>query len=255
MSLATTVALAITKIDELVGLVKGQYNKWNADQALFKKRVWDDVGGALGQFNRYMYVDEVNGDDSNDGSSSSPFKNIHTAFSKIPNSGKAVIILLSDCSYSQDVTKYGIIAEVRLNGHKLSLVKSYLQDKALLFCLNGYGNTVYFFGGSIDGSAVELPALGDDTLFSVAHSVFIKSTGNAEPEFSSVHFGYGVELIDNGDFYISTCDGSTCMFSVSGCTFTQNNGTRGWLDIVSGVIRDADSGNPINLLSNVNFSS
>jgi len=29
MSLATTVALAITKIDELVGLVKGQYTKWD----------------------------------------------------------------------------------------------------------------------------------------------------------------------------------------------------------------------------------
>jgi len=227
-----------------------EYSSWNIP------KLFDDIKSlVLGQFNQTFYVDEVNGDDSNSGISSAPLKNIHTAFSKIPNGGKAVIILLSDCSYSQDVSKYGIIAEVRLNGHKLSLVKTYAEGKAILFSLIGYGNTVYFTGQTQAGSALELPALGSDTLFSTGHSVFIKSKGILEPEFSFVHFGYGVELVDNGDFYISTCAGSTCVFSVAGCTFTQNNGSRDWVDLVSGVIRDADSGNPINLLSNLNFSS
>ena len=64
--------------------------------AQFRKRVWDDVGGALGQFNRTFYVDNVNGDDTNDGSKANPLKTIKKAVDSIPIGGAVYIHLLKD---------------------------------------------------------------------------------------------------------------------------------------------------------------
>ena len=69
------------------------------NQAGFRKKVWDDVGGALGQFNRKFYVDAVNGDDNNTGDSSHPFKTIQKAVDVIPITGVGNIYLKEGQTY------------------------------------------------------------------------------------------------------------------------------------------------------------
>ena len=66
------------------------------NQAGFRKKVWDDVGGALGQFNKTFYVDATNGDDNNTGASDSPFKTLQKACDSVPVGGFGLIQLLSD---------------------------------------------------------------------------------------------------------------------------------------------------------------
>ena len=73
------------------------------NRGMFKKAIWDDVGGALGQFNRIFYVDSQNGDDNNDGSSDSPFKTLAKAISATPIGGQVTINLLSDYTLEQDI--------------------------------------------------------------------------------------------------------------------------------------------------------
>ena len=64
-----------------------------ANRGMFKQQIWDDVGGALGQFNRTFYVDADNGDDNNDGSENSPFKTIEKACVSVPIGGIGHIFL------------------------------------------------------------------------------------------------------------------------------------------------------------------
>jgi hypothetical protein len=64
-----------------------------ANRGKFKQQLWDDVGGALGQFDRTFYVDAVNGDDNNDGSSGHPFKTIKKAVDSVPIGGLGKIYL------------------------------------------------------------------------------------------------------------------------------------------------------------------
>lgn len=103
MQLSVAVANAIAKVDELVALVKGQYDKWNQDQINFKNKVWDDVGGALGQLNSHYWVDQLNGLDSNDGSSVNPFNSVEKAIKSVAYGGQGTITIVGDYVLEKDV--------------------------------------------------------------------------------------------------------------------------------------------------------
>jgi len=210
-----------------------------------------------GEMHKTVYVDEVNGDNTNSGSSSNPLKDIHLAVSKVPHGGKIQIVLLSDCNFSANVYSYNRVIQFSLNGFSLKTVKygsADAEEKMLLFSINGFSNTVYFYGNSKDGSRVVLPILADDEdIFSRDHSVFIKSSGSDAPENCCVHFGYGADIEDNGEFYISSVTNSAGSFSFSGGELIQSNdSTRELTDLVSGINRNAD-GLPLNLQSNLEF--
>jgi len=72
------------------------YTKTVANRGKFKQQLWDDVGGALGQFWRTFYVDANNGNDNNDGSSAHPFKTIQKAVNSVPTGGFGLININSD---------------------------------------------------------------------------------------------------------------------------------------------------------------
>ncbi len=68
-----------------------------ANRGEFKQQLWDDVGGALGQFNRTFYVDAINGDDNNIGTNSSaPFKTIQKAINSVPYGAFVRVELVSN---------------------------------------------------------------------------------------------------------------------------------------------------------------
>ncbi len=76
------------------------FTKTIANRGMFKQQLWDDVGGALGQFNRTFYVDAVNGDDNNTGASDAPFKTIKKAVDSVPVSGMGKIYFLNDYDFT-----------------------------------------------------------------------------------------------------------------------------------------------------------
>ena len=80
-----------------------------ANRGMFKKQLWDDVGSALGQFNRKFYVDPENGDDNNDGSSENPFKTIKKAIEATPIGGKVTITFPNGTS--DDIKQINITEE------------------------------------------------------------------------------------------------------------------------------------------------
>jgi len=91
-----------------------------ANVANFRKKVWDDVGGALGQFNRTFYVDAENGDDNNDGSSDSPFKTIKKACDSVPVGGMGYIYLKEGQVYKINTTIQFEGKNIILNGSTYS---------------------------------------------------------------------------------------------------------------------------------------
>ena len=65
--------------------------------AKFRKRVWDDVGGALGQFDRTFYVDQQNGDDNNEGTSrDKAFRSLQKVFNTLPIGGVARVAVIGE---------------------------------------------------------------------------------------------------------------------------------------------------------------
>lgn len=63
------------------------------NRAMIKKQMWDDFGGAIGQMNKTVYVDAVNGDDNNPGTVDAPLKTIRKAVNAIPVGGFGKIYL------------------------------------------------------------------------------------------------------------------------------------------------------------------
>ncbi len=59
----------------------------------FKQALWDDVGAALGQMSRSYWVDNVAGDDLNDGSEATPFQTIKKALQAASASSRVTISL------------------------------------------------------------------------------------------------------------------------------------------------------------------
>jgi len=118
------------------------------NNAKFRKRVWDDVGGALGQFNRAFYVDSQNGDDNNTGTSDSPFKTLSKAIKSIPIGGIGTINLKTD--YTVGDGENHISEDLLMFNKNIKIYTKNLfeiKDKARVN-LQGNGQLSFVFNGS-----------------------------------------------------------------------------------------------------------
>jgi len=84
----------------------------------WKQYVWND---ALSAMYRTVYVDQVNGDDNNPGTSDKPFKTISKAISTVPTGGYVRIELIGDYELESLISVY--------NKHVLLIVKGILKSK------------------------------------------------------------------------------------------------------------------------------
>jgi len=217
------------------------------------QKLTGDVSAAVkGEMIKTICVDEVNGDDNNDGTSSAPIQNIHNAINAIPDGGTVNIILLSDCHFSANAYGNNKTIVIHFNGYTLDLVKYDFNGLKILYAIIGYGNILYLYGQSNANSKLRIPALlAGESIFSVGHSVFLKSVGSISPEFNKLHIGYGLEVLDNGAFYLCTGVGSACSYTVSTSIYTSESGTaRNFEQLVSGVMKDIN-GVPRNVQSNL----
>jgi len=74
------------------------------NRALIKKQMWDDIGSAIGQWNKVLYVNQAEGDDNNIGTADSPLRSLQTAITRIPIGGVGTIVLSSDYTLEKIVT-------------------------------------------------------------------------------------------------------------------------------------------------------
>ncbi len=95
------------------------FTKDIANRGKFKQELWDDVGSALGQFNRTFYVDAENGDNNNNGDSNHSFKTIKKACDSVPIGGYGEIYLIgsgdSDNPYNYVIGSNISIAQKYIN--------------------------------------------------------------------------------------------------------------------------------------------
>ncbi len=196
---------------------------------------------------RTYYVDAVNGDDTNDGSSSgSPFKTIKKAIDSVPIGGAGFITLLSDVNVDfRTSIKYKRI-DIHLNGFALNV----LTD-SISIIYGFYVETAFIriSGDNKAGSKIILPAPASDTSGIGGHPALFKK-GELGETFFSVTLSYSVEVVVNSPYYyIAEADNNTIAFSAHG-SITDNTGNGvGWLDLIKGVVKDAN-GVPRNILSN-----
>ena len=102
-----------------------------ANRGEFKQQLWDDVGGALGQFNRTFYVDATNGDDNNTGAGSAPLKTLDRAVQLTPAMGRVSINLLNDYTIAtRDLYWADRDIQLILNNYTIT-VQAYLNSSGV----------------------------------------------------------------------------------------------------------------------------
>ena len=69
------------------------------NMAKIKHDMWDAVNAATGLWNRTFYIDPVNGDDNNPGTSSAPFKTIAKAINATPTGGFVTLYLANNAKH------------------------------------------------------------------------------------------------------------------------------------------------------------
>ena len=251
------------------------------NMAEFRKRVWDDVGGALGQFNRVFYVDASSGSDTNDGSSANPFKSIKKAIDSIPIGGVGFIYLEGGQTFEIESNiyihnKYIQIYSSDINNKPTIIFTSYLASdgRNRLYRINTYGAVNLYFGyvkiqiqGKKDASASWLYAaciypIGVTTmsirlraceiqLHQDSYNVFIGAFGsypaNILVEMDSA------TTIENIGYAFVRCykSGTLGIYDEGDTTYTDKDGNSMSLgDVIAGVVYDTN-GVPRNVNSNV----
>jgi len=247
--------------------------------ARFRRKVWDDVGGALGQFSRTFYVDAVNGDDNNEGTADAPFKTIKKAVYATPISGACDILLIGDyvLKASENRTNVSGGRKIRIFGAETGSEKLILEyDTQVCFAL--YTKSMLTLALDIEVKQTTGENLIKNIIFHDDESIFqiLKnkrstfnqgSTVNSKVSFVSdyVSLAYcrrstssymNVDVDTGGNNIALMQVGFTSRLNVAFSSIDGNNAdATNVKPLVSGIIFDSDSGNPINLLCNLNLSN
>ncbi|HAV1510752.1 TPA: hypothetical protein JG810_004518 [Vibrio parahaemolyticus] len=83
----------IDSVNQLTGTVAGKMGQIDQKMVELEKTAKNAV---FSEMTKTIYVDQLNGSDSNQGTSSDPLKSIATAISKVPNGGQVNIVCKSD---------------------------------------------------------------------------------------------------------------------------------------------------------------
>ena len=258
----------------------------------FRKKVWDDVGGALGQFNRTFYVDAENGNDNNTGASDSPFKTIQKAVNSVPVGGYGAIYLLSDNNIiDNDIVMINKTIAIKGNlidanstnpaiknvcyeddhgnaTHGFIMTNSYLEFVNLTIRTSDYVDTSKnesFYAGlikRIDTQSKNKVILNQSSVL-IGDTDFIKTSDRQDINLQIYYYDKMHSVTDktidcvgaNNNGYLINNEKGTLILSESSTTLgTKNDGSTDltWSDLVTGIVKDAN-GVVLNVLSNINF--
>ena len=174
------------------------FTKTIANRGKFKQQLWDDVGGALGQFDRTFYVDAENGDDNNSGASDSPFKTIGKALDSIPIGGYGIINIIGVYDFGATQYSTGNNKVITINiGDNAQLKNTPYDD----------GNYISYGGVKIDSNtAIKLYILnndGNDNELTKIYQPTIDSDSSLNPTKQGM-FGFASESQGNSYLGIET---------------------------------------------------
>lgn len=238
--------------------------------AQFRQTVWDAMDGAIGQFNKKIYVDSDNGDDTNSGASSSKFKTLKKAIDSIPVGGYGAIYLHGTSAHKVDEYIDVVNKTLRIDGvddNTTILFTSFITDGVYnylnKFHCQGTANFIYRnvtlkIDEKYEPSVPWAHATAHFGNLSAEVSLFI--TTNAALELSGENTsmigsygGYGgtytlyaqdTTFIDNGGHIMKLRETNTGKIGLySNCTYDVDH-------LVSGMIKDTN-GVPRNILSNI----
>ena len=243
----------------------------------FRKKLWDDVGGALGQFNRTFYVDAVNGDDNNTGTIDSPFKTIKKAIDSVPIGGMGTIYLKDDQTHIVSglgfyVKNKTIIIKRSGDGNNSPTlqIKSWISgDYNYYVSFQGINYSIYFYNINIEDYKTD-SSLNDN----IGWGIFGReSLGDIKLVFMecSLNIQYAKLLSASNnlkwiDISFNSCDctfpqktqitldyGALANINSYNTTYNDGNGNSiNLVDIVYGVVKDTN-GVPRNIISNIVF--
>ena len=267
------------------------FTKAIANRGKFKQQLWDDVGGALGQFSRTFYVDAENGDDNNTGDSSHPFKTIKKACDSVPVGGNANIYLTNYAEYvvNEDILVNNKSIEFFTNdkkgdgSHSVIVFQWYVNDdnntnnlysfQAISSHRSGYynlgfhsidlkedttnydsnnnDNAKYMFRSSYDGSATSRNITFYNCNITLTHSICIA------PAYETGNKYY----YSSGGILCATAN--KCSITTNSNYFMKVNNSSGVLNSYdssidndnywcSGIVKDSN-GVPRNIVSNIIF--
>ena len=238
-----------------------------------------------------FYVDAENGDDNNDGSETSPFKSIKRACDA--TTSKSVIILLGNSDFiiysdidigNKYITLYGgalptdtkpIIKNTSYTDSYGNTTYGFLMQNSYLimqkvtiqtanYADNDSGDSYYQgfvkrrYGGYlgfvfVNSSTIKI---GDTPFLRKSSRSFV----NLTIDYRNSHYDEDYTIEQNGEnvngLLLNSENNSIFNLNISSCSFgTDKDGNNIVLeDLISGIAKDADSGNPYNMISNVNFS-
>ena len=251
------------------------------NRAMSRKIMWDDVGGALGQFDRTFYVDAENGDDSNIGNSvSSPFKTVKKAIDSAPVGSVLAVYLLSSVILEDYINIKN--KQVVIHGNNNDFIFSYRIDKDLFYSFSisllssssllfsrcnivvngfnaangcGWSASPISLVGNTSGSGIV--SFRECSIVLESFTKWLVFAHIYSGAMYKIKFMYCDFVVKNDRYVVPIIElaGQSSMIDFTSCTIKNEDGSSiSSVSVVSGVIRDADSGNPINLISNINFS-
>ena len=262
------------------------------NQAGFRKKVWDDVGAALGQFNRTFYVDAENGDDNNSGASDSPFKTIKKAVDSVPVGGVGYIYLKTDNNIIDTdidlINKTIIIDGINIDSssntpaikntcytddygnatHGFIMLNSYLEFANLTIQTADYvdnDKNESYYAGLIKrrNTQSKNKVILNQASVLIGDTDFIRLSDRQDINLQVYYFDSKHSVTDksidcvgaNTDGYLVNNEGGTMILSTSSIALgTKNDGSTDltWSDLVSGIVKDSN-GVPRNIISNIIF--
>lgn len=240
------------------------------------------AAAVAGVMHKAIHVDSVNGNDANSGTLANPFKTIKAAVESMSPRSWVRIYLHGD-NHIIDDNINGKFQKVEIRGGTGAGGKNSILAKV---ANNGSVNYLYGFVTISDiaffNTDISYDLSGANTAQDYTYSPLFYLSARAASPLNVQLYGSKVSLPDNplitlatshqassagisvsiyntevnsagtGSKLISLVNAS-CTLGVSSATLT--GAITDWKELVSGVVRDADSGNPINLVSNINFSN
>jgi len=252
-----------------------------ANRGKFKQQLWDDVGGALGQFNKTFYVDATNGNDTNDGSSANPFKTIEKACDSVPIGGYGNILLAQNQTYfiDSDIFLYNKYIIIDATNSIIENTAYVDNQRTGAFGFVPIMSLISFYKGTIRTANLLTDANGSILPPSIWQGIikredniraFVKTylTNIELGDTSFIRRSMGSHAVDlsmyagsvdrvgaNQDGYLIYNEAGDFRFSpVAVSLATERDGTTNltWNSIISGIVKDAN-GVPRNVISNIVF--
>jgi hypothetical protein len=236
-----------------------------------------------GWWNRTFYVDQVNGDDSNDGSSDAPFKTLQKAFDSIPIGGKGTVILLNNYDTGLDTSSPTITLKtisLNLNGYKLISNRSIVVNGSKVYVLIigtsqieaiPYDNWGWYPGVfqtndhevnsnhfTSEVHVVSLKSSANPLVIGTNRTLFgVRGWGRLDTlicSYTSIYSEDGVKNIFDGHLVSALGNGVITLGYYSGLPREDSEGNSRELvagDLIKGVIFDADTNVPINFVTHL----